>query len=162
MTIHLKKGFTLIEAIIYIGLFSILIGTALVAAYQLIDGSGDLSTKNIVQEEGNFVLRKINYVMIGASNFSIQNGDELLVTKYDGTKVSICLQDGKIKIWKGGGSAPPCGDVAFLPLTTDNVEVTDLQFTQINANPLGVLVLAKIRTANTNTFDFTITKYIRQ
>ncbi|OGI68550.1 hypothetical protein A2738_01575 [Candidatus Nomurabacteria bacterium RIFCSPHIGHO2_01_FULL_42_15] len=60
-----KSGFTLIEVIIYIALFSLLLGTAFVAAYQLIDGSVRLGTKNTIQDEGNFIMRKINWALTG-------------------------------------------------------------------------------------------------
>ena len=117
--------------------------------------------KNTVQEEGNFVIRKFNWAMNNASAFSI-SGSELTINKHDGTKVDICLDSEKIKIWKGSGSVPSCSNVAFLPITTDNVQVIDLQFTSVGTDPLGVSMLAKIKTINTSPLDFTITKYIRK
>ena len=47
---------------------------------------------------------------------------------------------------------------SFLPITTDNVQVTSLQFTQVGSDPVGVSVVAKIKTLNTSPLDFIITK----
>ena len=55
------QGFTLIEVVIYIALFSLLLGGAFVTAYQLIDNSRELNVKNRVQEEGNFLLADRNF-----------------------------------------------------------------------------------------------------
>ena len=151
-----SRGFTLIEVIIYIALFSLLMGTAFVTAFQLIDGSGKISIKNTAQSEGNFVLRKINWAMTNASFISI-SGSELTINKYDGTTLKIKLGSGadaeKIVMNNTG---------SFLPITTDNVQVTSLQFTQVGSDPVGVSVVAKIKTLNTSPLDFIITKYIRK
>ena len=151
---NMQKGFTLIEVIIYIALFSLLMGTAFVTAFQLIDGSGKLGVKNTVQEEGNFVMRKINWALTGAENFTIPfGGDELTIERYTGPDVEIKL-----------GSGADVGKILMdgIPLTTENVQVTSLQFTQVGTNPVGVLTTIKIKTVNTNPLDFIITKYIRK
>lgn len=157
------NGFTLIETIIYIALFSLLMGTAFVTAFQLIDNSGKLSAKNTIQEEGNFVMRKINWALTGAKIFSA-SGSELTINRYDNKKIDICLDSEKIRIWEGNllDVVPTCSDSAFLPLTTDNIQVTSLQFTSVGTDPLGVLTLAKMKTINITPLDFTITKYIRK
>ncbi|OGI57592.1 hypothetical protein A3B85_00770 [Candidatus Nomurabacteria bacterium RIFCSPHIGHO2_02_FULL_37_13] len=151
-----NSGFTLIETILYIALFSLLIGTAFVTVYQLIDSSGKLNIKNTTQGEGNFVLRKINWTMIGTSTFSI-SGSELTINKYDGITV-------KIKLGSGADAGKILMDDtgSFVPITTNNVQVTDLQFQQIGTDLIGVSVVARIKTLNTNPLDFIITKYIRQ
>src|SRR3989338_3088421 len=153
-----QKGFTLIEVIIYIALFSLLMGSAFLIAYQLFEGSGKLSVKNTVQEEGNFVMRKFNWLMTGAKTFSISgSGSELTVTKFDTRIIKIklgsCADAGKILMNDTG---------SFAPITTDNIEVTDLQFNQVGIDPLGVSMLAKIKTINTSPLDFSMTKYIRK
>src|SRR3990167_4074727 len=97
----MKKGFTLIEVIIYIALFSLLMGSAFVVVYQLIEGSDKLSVKNTTQEEGNFVMRKFNWALTGISSInspSSGTSNILKVTKYGGNKINICLDSNKIKI----------------------------------------------------------------
>ncbi len=58
-----QKGFTLIETIIYIALFAIIIGGGMVAAYQIIQATEASNNHIILQEEANFLLRKINWAL---------------------------------------------------------------------------------------------------
>lgn len=53
-----KRAFTLIEAIIYLALFSIVIGGALMSAAALFEGAGSDTAKARLQEEGAFMLEK--------------------------------------------------------------------------------------------------------
>lgn len=151
MTRPRNQGFTLIETVIYIALFSILIGSVFVTTLQLIDSSGDLDKKNVTVEEGNFVMRKINWALTGAKNVSVSS-DTLVITQYDSSQIRFCLDSGQIKI-KHGGSAL-CSSASFTPLTTENVEVSSLNFT--TTTPAGMTVLATI-----DGQDFSITKFIR-
>src|SRR3989344_6895521 len=133
----MNKGFTLIESIIYIALFSLLMRTAFVTAFQLIDGSGKLGVKNTVQEEGNFVMRKINWALTGVETITTPasgNSFTLVVEKYNGDDIEIKL-DTKIEMKTNSGP--------FLPLTTDNVVVkaSSLNFQHIPASgsgPVGI------------------------
>jgi len=159
-----KKGFTLIEVIIYIALFTILMASTFVTAYQLIQGTDILNQKTVNQEEVNFVLRKINWVLSGVSSISSPSSffpysSELTVIKYGGLIVDICLDAGKIKIREGGGVVV-CSANDFLPLTTDNVKVTTLQFQYlppVGTSPAGITASTTI-----NGFVATTTKYIRK
>lgn len=144
----MNKGFTLIEVIIYIALFSLLMGTAFVTAYRLIDGSGDLGTKNTVQEEGNFVMRKFDWAMTGVSSFT-NTPNTLHVNKYDGNQIDIKLVGTKIKITESSGP----NDF----ITTDNVSVSSLLFTPTGGMPAGITATTII-----NGVTFTTTKYIRK
>ncbi len=55
------RGFTLIETIVYLALFSIVIGGALAATTLLFEGAGRDTTRARLQEEGNFMLDKVAY-----------------------------------------------------------------------------------------------------
>ena len=92
-----NKGFTFIEVIIYIALSSLLLGTAFVTVFQLIDSSNKLNVKNTVQEEGNFVMRKLNWALTGVSSFS-NTLNTLHINKYDGNQIEIKLNDTKTEI----------------------------------------------------------------
>lgn len=73
-TISNKKGFTLIETIIYVAIFSVIISGAIVGAYNLIEGSRRNTNIAQVEEEGTFLIRKINWALTGATNVSVTNG----------------------------------------------------------------------------------------
>ena len=157
-----KKGFTLIEVLIYIVLFSILMGGGFVVAHQLIDNSRKLSTKDTTQEEGNFVMQKFDWALTGVdptttptisgSGCSTQT---LSVTKTDTTISPVVIRSNiisgvnYIEVQKRGG--------AFYPITTANVLLTCLKFSSIAGPPAGITATATI-----NGIDFKTTKYIRK
>jgi prepilin-type N-terminal cleavage/methylation domain-containing protein len=79
-----NRGFTLLETLIYIVLFSILMTGAMIAAYNLLDGGGRNKLAIGVEEEGTFINRKINWVLTGASAVSASSdGTTLTVTRPD-------------------------------------------------------------------------------
>jgi len=65
-----QRGTTLIETLVYIGLFTIIIGGGMVATYQIIESIGKNQNKTIVESEGNFLLRKIDWALTGVSTIS--------------------------------------------------------------------------------------------
>jgi type II secretory pathway pseudopilin PulG len=64
---HRNSGFTLIETILYLGLLSLLIGGILISSYGLIRSSDAIKRKILTEEEANFLLSKIAWVLTGAS-----------------------------------------------------------------------------------------------
>lgn len=89
----MKKGFTLIETIIYIALLAFLMGAGISTAFFVIDSSQKNKSDVNEQAEGNFILRKLDWALTGATDVSA-SGTTLTVTKtggpyvftYDGTK----------------------------------------------------------------------------
>lgn len=154
-----QNGFTLIETIIYIALFGFLIGSAFVTAYNIIEGSGKLNYKIINQEEANFVLRKLNWALMGIENIENPTIDSptsstLIIDKHDGNKITFQLNTGKIEIKESAN-----GNI-FLPITTENVTVSNLDFTYLkeqNGSPEGITA-----TFNLGGNNFNITKYLRK
>jgi len=63
MKIKQANGFTLIEVIIYLALFSILMAGFLTAAFTLVESSGTDTTDSMVQAEGGYLLTKINWAL---------------------------------------------------------------------------------------------------
>ena len=68
-----QKGFTLIETLIYIALFSIILTGILLTAYQIIDGSEKTRQKVILEEEANFLMRKFSWATAGIRSGDIVN-----------------------------------------------------------------------------------------
>lgn len=58
-----KRGVTLIETLIYIALFALLIGGGVSSAYVLIESSDRIGVHAMLEEEGNFLLAKINWAL---------------------------------------------------------------------------------------------------
>lgn len=151
-----RRGFTLIEAIVYVALLSIIMGGVLAAVYNLTQGATRITANTTVQEEGNFVLRKVAWALTGLSGITTPlsgTSNTLLVTKVGGTRVGMRLSGSNIEMSEDGG-------VTYLPLTTDNVTASALQFTFVPASgtgPSGVIASFSI-----NGIAFSVQKYLRK
>jgi Tfp pilus assembly protein PilE len=161
-----KRGLTLIETIIYIALFSILIGGTFVTSFQIIESTDKVNKKTYTQEEGNFVLRKINWAFTGtttavtaintpnastpfASSFSIvrAGSPSAIDITFDNASSTILLRE--------GGPGHP-----YLRLTSDNVKATSLGFQYIKSSggtPAGLVASTTI-----DGIVFTTRKYVRK
>ena len=146
---HRQSGFTLIETIIYIALLGLIMTGALLSAYNLIVSTQSGTAKTVVEEEGSFVERKIDWALAGAASVTAPHTYELAITKYDGTTVDIKLASTTIMMQENAG--------AFAPITTSNVKVTNLQFQIVGSNPAGVMA-----TTTMNGLSFVSTRYIRK
>ncbi len=76
-----QRAFTLIETIIYLALFTIIIGGGMVATYQIIESSSDTYHHLELQEEANFLLAKIDWALVGATSVNA-NGSALVISKF--------------------------------------------------------------------------------
>lgn len=151
-----NRGFTLIETLVYLALFALIIGGLVVAAYMLFETSDRNQTKAMMQEEENFLLGKINWALSGASIVSVPVALSLLVTKYDGTIVTITASDGTMTL---NGT----------PLNNSNVTVSNLVFIRTYAggtNPesieAGFTTSAKTPTSIIISEIASTTRYLRK
>jgi len=131
-------GFTLIEVLIYLALFAVIIGGAFSAAYGIVESSGRNQTKAMLQEEGDFLIAKINWALSGARAVSSPavggGGSALSVAKWDtsiGDPVVVSLAGGNLNISRGGNAAQR--------LNNSNLEVSCPHpcFTHISASGAG-------------------------
>ncbi|MCI0619905.1 prepilin-type N-terminal cleavage/methylation domain-containing protein [Candidatus Wolfebacteria bacterium] len=80
-----QSGLTLFEVLVYIGLLAIILGGAMLGAYQLIEGSVRTATRVATEEEANFIFRKIDWALNGDVTVNEPDAgettDELDVTK---------------------------------------------------------------------------------
>jgi len=78
-----NRGFTLVEMVLYVGLFGILMSGMVLAAYQLLQ-SGDRNQIAVsIQEEGTFLTRKINWALSNADNASVDSTNALVIHRPD-------------------------------------------------------------------------------
>lgn len=126
----LSRGFTLIEAIVYLALFSILIGGGIVAAYSLFDATTRAGTRTMLHEETDFLLGKIDWALSGAEAVTApgrgSSGTTLTVAKWDdavGDPVVIARNGDNLVMTRGSG-APEI-------LNNTNVAVTGISFEHI-------------------------------
>lgn len=163
----MKKGFTLIETLIYIALFTLILGSAFVISYQLIAGSSNINSKNIAQAEIDFVLKKINWSLTGMTkvsdlyspNAANPYSNILSLNKFNVGQIDICLYAGQIKMREGGG-AGLCSSSEFASTTSDNVIVSSLSFHYIA--PVGGAPAGIEATTTINGIVASTTKYLRK
>ncbi len=122
-----SRGFTLIEAIVYIALFSILIGGGVVAAYGLFDAVTRAGTRTMLSEETDFLLSKIDWTLSGAEAVTAPaagaSGSGLTVVKWSapgGNPLIIAKNGGNLTLTEGSGSAET--------LNNTNVTVDSITF----------------------------------
>ena len=66
-----EKGFTIIETLIYLALFTILIGGVMISAYFIVQASSDSQQNTVIQEEANFLSSKIRWALNGATTVDV-------------------------------------------------------------------------------------------
>ena len=104
-----KEGFTLIEALIYLALFALIIGGAMVAVYQIIESTNKTNGKVVIQEDVDFLLHKINWALNGATSVSVTptsmtvNGKVFALNGTDLELDSKPLNSSLVKIAQVGG-----------------------------------------------------------
>lgn len=136
-----KNGFTLIETIIYIAILAFLIASGVMSAFYIIDSSGENKIDVNVQAEGNFILRKIDWALTGATDASVA-GSSLTITKTSGPY--IFSFDGSQYLQLGGTN-----------LNSSRVTISSVVFS-VSGSPKKITV-----SFNVNGKPFAITKYLR-
>ena len=152
------RGFTLIETIVYLALFAIVMTGLVATVYGYFENTGRNETKAILQEEGNFVLGKINYALDGAQAVSAPasgaTGGTLTATKY-GSGLSTTITS-------SGGNVTQDGSRL---VDSSVVTISSLTFTHI-ASPEGVTasftITAKTPGGQSVSEPASITRYIRK
>lgn len=148
---HFKAGFSLIELILYVALIAIFISGAILFAWDIIFGR----VKSQIQQEVNQNLRlaskrltfeirnaaKVN--SIGNSTISLEMSDAARnPTVFD-------VKDGRLRIGYGSGGA--CPVTAPCPLTSNQVTVSQLSFTDLSTadgNSVNIQYIITIKANN--------------
>ena len=158
---NFQKGFTLIETVIYIAFFSVIIGGLLGITFQIIAATDQINRKIIVQQEANFILKKIEWALSGATSITepaIVNpattitGNALTVTKYNFTSNPIRFSVSGTDLQIATGAGLP------LPLNSSNIQLSNFTVTH---NLVGVKETVVIG-FQIGGEHFEMTKYIRK
>lgn len=160
------RGFTLIEVLVYLGIFSILIGGTVTAVYHMLEGSARTQTAVMLQEEGNFLIAKINWALSGVESVNVSNPTTLSVVKYTSTGTT------NITITESGTDLVLQQDAdPAVPLNNTNVEVSGTLFVHTapsgsGINPESVSAHVTLSTKTPNgmvlTKEFETTAYLRK
>lgn len=136
-----KKGFTLIETLIYSMLVSLIIGGILVSIYEMIQGSVTLNARIVAEEEVNFIFRKISWAMAGAYDINSPGAGDIDTalsidkTGFPDNPIVFDLDSGNLRISRAG-QAP-------VVLNNEGVTVSSIAFEHLpsgSGKPEGVKV----------------------
>lgn len=151
-----SAGFTLIETLVYIALFTIVIGGGMVGAYGIIEGTDRTSSKTILEQDANFILRKVDWALTGLDTIN-SSGASLSVNKKDfaSNPIVFSLSGTNITIKKGSNTA--------IVLNNSRVKISNLAFTPVTTGgKSGIQATFTVTTIDGKLSQtFTITKYIR-
>ncbi len=122
-----KNGFALIEVVVYIALFSTLMGSAAICAYSLLESGGRTESKALLLQEGNFLLNKISFIVENTHTIStpslnsseISTDNTLAIVPFDislGNPIVFSIQDNNLLIARGSASGYPLNN-SFITLS---------------------------------------------
>lgn len=156
----MKPSFTLIESLIYLALFALVIGGILISTYQTIEGTERTNSNIVVQEEANFLLRKIDWALTNISSISNPSaGNTSSVLSV--TKTDLPLSDNPLTFDTNSSSLRLTrGSFAPTPLSSVNVSITNVVFEHIastGTKPAAIKASFKI-----NDKPFSTVKYLRK
>ncbi len=133
--INHQSGFTIIEALIYIGLFAFIMSGAILSAYQIFEGSAQVQTMAERETELNFVIRKIDWALNGIEVTDIQEPD-----LNETVSILSILKDGDIIDFGTDGTAflmtvDPLSSPQIYDLSSPRLEISSTTFKLTDANP---------------------------
>ena len=162
-----NNGFTLIEMIVYIGLFSMIIGGAIVSAYNIFESINRNQTKAMMAEEGIFIIGKINWALTGATAIDLLYSNKISITKSGISPSDDPLifdnSDGEMRL-KRGVNSPQI-------INNTNVKINNLVFVHTISSGNGIslenisasfTIEAKTPEGLQFSEDFHTVKYIRK
>lgn len=115
----MKKGFTLIELILYVTILGIVMTALLPVALAVVDGGAKNSQNEEVVSTARNVMERIKYQIRNARDISAISAGSLTLTNYSGPDTVIDLSAGKVRINQGTGA---------VALNSEDTLVTQLVF----------------------------------
>jgi len=154
------RGFTLIETLVYLALFTLIIGGFVASAYMLFQTSDRNQTKAMMQDEANFLIGKINLALSGARSVT-----KPLIIAPATTASDSTLEVPGFTLFRSGDDMQLNGRA----LNNTNVVISRLVFIRTYAggtNPdsveAGFTISATTPTGSTISQTASTTRYIRK
>ena len=134
-------GFTLLELLLYIGLFGVMLSISLVILYQMLRNQDQNRSMLEVEEEANFTLRKIEWALTGATNvispLQNQTSSILSLTKYNFSQNPLVFSTSGNAFYLARGAS------SSVSLTSANVKFQNFfvhTVPSIGSNPTSVIM----------------------
>ena len=122
-----RRGFTLLETLIYATLVGSFVTVFTLITYQIIDFSGRLENQRELSENQRFAVQKFHWLVVGATINSPAQGSSavsLTVTKSGIGQLIMDQAGGALRLKTGAGDP--------IPLTNNYVTVNNLLFEHLN------------------------------
>ncbi|MBI5306374.1 prepilin-type N-terminal cleavage/methylation domain-containing protein [Candidatus Wolfebacteria bacterium] len=159
-----KKGFTLIEVIIYAALVSLMAEFSIFSMNQIINNNNFLRAKIEVEEETNFILQKINWALgnAGAINQPGAGATSTILSvnknNFSQNPIVFDLNGNNVRLSKGG--------INFSALNNQNVSVNRLIFEHLAASGSAPAAVKTTIAVNSKSLNYSktieILYYLRQ
>lgn len=163
-----QSGFTLIETLIYFGLFAFVISGIVVTAYSTFELSARTQGRGLLTAEGNFLLGKLNWALTGASNVTLPasgaSGNTLSFTKA-GTTLVFSFSGGNLTLKRGTNPAATLNNGnSTVAVTSPATSVFSHAGSGANPESVTAAFTLSLQTANGAGLsqDFSTTKYLRK
>lgn len=143
-------GFTLIEILIYIGLFTIMMGSGVIAAFYVIDSSEKTNRALAAETEAQFLIQKITWLL---------NETSIIHSPAPGTASTVLSADTYTVDAVSGRARIAESETPALDITERGVRVDNMIFTHLPATPFRSPLLQINFQIDGN--NFTATKYLR-
>ena len=134
----MKKGFTLIEMILYVAIVSIFLGGVVQLAWNSIYGRVKAQVTENVNYASRFLGKRMEYEIRNASAINSIAAGSICLASSDSTRnpTRIYLSGSSVRIGWGGGVATCATTTNDVALTGTNVSVTSLVFTNLTSGVL--------------------------
>ncbi len=121
-----KRGFTLLEAIIYIGLFGLIFTGIFVSIYPLLTGAAAVSNNIAIEGESTFIQRKIQYALQKAITTSSDISDIVPSTGNTTGEDKLVINTNRFRFEQSGTDLlySEGGSIA-IPLNANRVKITN-------------------------------------
>jgi prepilin-type N-terminal cleavage/methylation domain-containing protein len=94
----MSRGFTLLETLIYLAILSILIVAGVASAYAILDIGGRGAKGIIIASEGNFLIRKIDWALSGATKINVSDPLSTMVITKGGIDYTFSIAAEVVKL----------------------------------------------------------------
>ena len=130
----MKKGFTFIELLIYLGIVSIVLSSLVQFAWNAVGGGIKSNTEQEVYATARYVSERIKYEIRNAKSLTSVSGTSISYVDVDGTSSTIAVSGTKIQINKGSAINLNSTD------TNASITFTDYSSTDTKTKHVGFIL----------------------
>jgi prepilin-type N-terminal cleavage/methylation domain-containing protein len=112
-----QRGFTLIETVVYIGIFGMIMTGAMVTLYTLLHSVTNNRAVISAYTEMNFVTQKLDWALSGASAITLISSSSLKITRPDlgeDSPMVVSIDQGQFYLARGSSNQNALSDASFL------------------------------------------------